>query len=348
MACPRADAFYSLHSKEAVARLKRLPKAAPPADDPGPSQLDLNFRRFRAQLEAEGFFRRSPLCDALYLGSIVLLVGLGTLLAADYPWLATLLLGVGMQQAGWIGHDYVHGRGAASWWAGRITGTVNGFSSTWWSDKHNTHHVYPNHVGIDRDITLEPVFYLSPTRKSEDSPLRRFQHFYFLPLYSILYVSWRQQSLLYAWRTRNVGELCALVVAYSWLFGALPLRVAVGSVLLGGFLVGVVVTATHQSEEMIPKSDRSRYDFVRDQFVTTRDAVAGHRWVGWLWGGMQYQLEHHLFPTMPKYYYGTVAPRVRRFAEENGLEYRSEGAWSILYTNFCTMRKWALAPPIDD
>jgi hypothetical protein len=83
-----------------------------------------------------------------------------------------------MEQAGWLGHDYVHGRGAGSWWLGRILvsdsgerklgpdmfstqgGVVNGFSSAWWSEKHNAHHVYPNLFGVDSDIANDPVFHL--------------------------------------------------------------------------------------------------------------------------------------------------------------------------------------------
>ena len=60
-----------------------------------------------------------------------------------------------MQQTGWLGHDYVHGRGDGCWKMGRLLGgVVNGFSSEWWSDKHNTHHVFPNYMGIDTDIQV--------------------------------------------------------------------------------------------------------------------------------------------------------------------------------------------------
>lgn len=50
----------------------------------------------------------------------------------------------------------------------------------------------------------------------------------------------------------------------------------------------------------------------------------------YIWGGMQYQLEHHLFPTMPRYKYRQLVPLVKRFAEENGILYRATGQWKIL------------------
>ena len=59
-------------------------------------------------------------------------------------------------------------------------------------------------------------------------------------------------------------------------------------------------------------------------------AIAMNRYV---WGGMQYQLEHHLFPTLPRYKYRQLVPLVRKFAEENGIEYRATGQWEIIKDN---------------
>lgn len=53
----------------------------------------------------------------------------------------------------------------------------------------------------------------------------------------------------------------------------------------------------------------------------------------YVWGGMQYQLEHHLFPTMPRYKYRQLVPLVRKFAEENGIKYRATGQWEIIKDN---------------
>jgi len=65
----------------------------------------------------------------------------------------------------------------------------------------------------------------------------------------------------------------------------------------------------------------------------------------WLWGGMQYQLEHHLFPIMPKYYYATVKPRVEKFAKDNELSYRTESQLDIFSRNFNTLKKFAQVLP---
>ena len=137
--------------------------------------------------------------------------------------------------------------------------------------------------------------------------MRSYQHVYYLLVYSLLYISWRLQSLENAWGNRKHLELATFAVNYFWLF-CLPWYVALGAVLLGGFLVGVVVTATHQSEEIFKelrmramfisiltllRKDR-KFEFVRDQFLTTRNAYISNPVLQWLWGGMQVCLQIHL------------------------------------------------------
>ena len=65
----------------------------------------------------------------------------------------------------------------------------------------------------------------------------------------------------------------------------------------------------------------------------------------WLWGGMQYQLEHHLFPTMPRYKYPKLMPQVKAFAEENNLDFRITNEWELLKRNVDNYRRVATLEP---
>ena len=69
------------------------------------------FNELRDKLAEDGFFKREPLKEAWALFQVVALYASGTFLAYSHPIIATILLGLGMEQAGWLGHDYVHGRG---------------------------------------------------------------------------------------------------------------------------------------------------------------------------------------------------------------------------------------------
>jgi fatty acid desaturase len=128
-----------------------------------------------------------------------------------------------------------------------------------------------------------------------------------------------------------------MTVNYLWLM-YLPLQVSILSIFIGGWLVAEIVTATHQSEEILTEES---WNFVEDQLRTSRDVRLNNFFLNWLWGGMQYQTIHHLFPTMPKYYYGSIVPKVERFCKENGLVYRTSTALEIFRMNYETMKKFA-------
>ena len=343
------DAFYSLHSQDAIDRLSRLSRTAlaTPLKAGELSPIDAqtrSFRNLRTRLIREGWFRRSVAWEAFYLLSVYVLAALGTYFAyTAHPVLAVLCIGLSMQQAGWIGHDYVHGRGVYQRWFGRVmSGSINGFSPTWWSSKHNTHHVYTNHVGIDVDIENDPVFHLFYPDQGDDVFFRRFQHLYFVPVAAFLFVSWRVQSLSHTIRTSHVQEMAVMLLNFTWLC-SLGLPIAFFSIYLAGGLVAVIVTATHQSEEMLPPVhlNPAHYNFVQCQFATTRDARCGGVLMEWLWGGMQYQLEHHLFPTMPKYRYARLCKVVEEWAHSEGLDYKAESVWQIWKRNYDTLRLFA-------
>jgi fatty acid desaturase len=151
------------------------------------------------------------------------------------------------------------------------------------------------------------------------------------------YVLWRRHSLASAIQRKDKKELALLAVHYGWLFGFLPLSVAISSVLLGGFLVGALVTATHQTEEIMYEQAGQ---FVDIQFRSTREAdVDGME--RWLWGGMDTQLVHHLFPTMPRYRHHQARPVIQRWAEENGYDFRISTSKEIIEKNWTHLKQMA-------
>jgi fatty acid desaturase len=355
------DAFYSLHSAEAIARLARLPRSkAVPAAIRGkeplpPTQAALNFRKLRAQLAKDGWFKPNLFWEFFYISSCILMAAGGTVAAVHgWTWTAITLIAFSMQQTGWVGHDLIHGRGTLKREMGYLlTGPINAFSRHWWSHKHNTHHVFTNYLGVDADVENDPVFHLFFPDEKDDVLYRKMQHWYFVPVASLLYFSWRSQSLQVAVASRQWRELAFFALNYFWLY-QLGWAVALGSIYFAGFLVAIIVTATHQSEEMIDLSSSQpsevaapggAYSFVECQFATTRDAKTSDPFTEWLWGGMQYQLEHHLFPIMPKYYYAQAAPIVEKFAKDNGLDYRVDTQIQILKRNINTLKFYAQQPP---
>eukprot|EP00045_Choanoeca_perplexa_P003029 m.28306 g.28306 ORF g.28306 m.28306 type:complete len:387 (+) comp11824_c0_seq1:105-1265(+) len=332
------DHFYSLHSEKAIAQLKRMRPMETKEDVPETIALDESFRQLKSKLENDGWWQRNFFWEILLLVPVVAMVVVGTLLAWTYPVLSTIILAVAMQQAGWLGHDMTHARNSAynDGLLRYVSGWINGFDRNWWSDKHNTHHVLTNHVNYDPDIHVQPILFLWAPIKSMDHALRKYQHLYFPLPYSLLYVSWRWESFKFALAKRDWTTLIlALAPSYIWL-ACLPLAVSIGSVLLGGFLVAMVVTLSHESEDMLLDREPS---FSKNQFLTTRNIECPDWITEYLFGGMQYQLEHHLFPTMPRYKYRLLTPTVRAWAKANNLEYKSDSLGVMLHDHVQTLKK---------
>lgn len=330
------DAFYALHSKDAITTLKRMPKKPVSDSDIPRDDISRSFEELRQQLLRDGWFERPWLNETIrYVIPTFTLLIVGWMISATHPLLATFMLGLGMQQAGWLGHDWSHGRDFIPMTCGRIVAAIsNGFANSWWSHKHNTHHVFPNRMGIDSDVHNEPVMHLWRPSPEYDKWWRPFQPVYFVLAYAFLYASWKMQSIQFVLAKALWSERVPIVIHYALLL-TMPWYVALGSILLGGWFVALVVTVNHQPEPML--ETESRYNYCVDQFVTTRGVVCPDPFTEFFFGGMQYQLEHHLFPIMPRARYPALRPIITEWAKKHGMEHKLSGIVEIAKLNYKVM-----------
>lgn len=343
------DAF---HSKKGQAMYQRLPRSIPAtaaaleASATPYSRTELNFRKLRAELEEAGWWDRDIMREAQLLAIWMALTVGAALTVEAAPPLSTFLLALSMTNAGWLGHDYIHGIDAFTDNMRPFVAVAGGLGATWWSDKHNKHHALTNEIGVDEDIATDPFLYCYAPDPANDSPLRRIQHLIFFVPFSALFALWRIDTLkvaveaVEAKRPDAKNELWCLLAHYFVLLTVFPLGVWVPAVFLSGLMSALIVTPTHQSEELF---DEYQPDWVTAQFESTRNAVMTNPFSEWLWGGMQYQLEHHLFPSMPRSNYPKLRPILMKFAEENQIPggYRESGEFEILYMNWDLYRKVA-------
>ena len=140
-------------------------------------------------------------------------------------------------------------------------------------------------------------------------------------------------------------ELFGLMGHYAILLTVFPVSVWLPAILLSGLLSALIVTPTHQSEEMF---DSYQPDWVSAQFLSTRNAVTTNPFSEWIWGGMQYQLEHHLFPSMPRHRYPALRVKLIEFAKQNNIPggYRESNEFEILVMNWKLYRQVAHADAI--
>mmetsp|Transcript_15741 Transcript_15741/g.22387 ORF Transcript_15741/g.22387 Transcript_15741/m.22387 type:complete len:234 (-) Transcript_15741:160-861(-) len=207
-------------------------------------------------------------------------------------------------------------------------------------------------MGVDEDIATDPFLFTWAPDPKHDSPLRKIQHWIFYIPFSFMFALWRVDTMkviveaVEQKRPDAKKELWSLLAHYAILLTLIPFNVWVPAVFISGFLSATIVTPTHQSEELF---DEFQYDFVTAQFLSTRNAVMTNPFSEWLWGGMQYQLEHHLFPSMPRSKYPKLRTILQKFAKENKIPggYRESGEFEILKMNWDLYRKVAEADPVE-
>jgi len=351
------EVMDGFHTKKAMKMLERLPKTKPATAAileeaaPHDSKTQIAFRKLRGDLEAEGYWKRDMRHEYKLLGIWGSLVAGAAFTARSIPKLSTFLLGLSMTAAGWLGHDYIHGIDTFAFKLRNFAGFAAGLHPTWWSDKHNKHHALTNEMGADEDIATDPFLFQWAPSPENDSPIRKIQHLIFYIPFSMLFALWRIDSLRISVdavrqkRPGAKGELKSLLLHYLFMCTVFPHTVWIPSIFMSGLVSALIVTPTHQSEEMF---EEYQSDWVTAQFQSTRNAVTNNPFSEWLWGGMQYQLEHHLFPSMPRSKYPSLRKRLIKFAKDNVIPggYRETGEFKILKMNWDLYRRVAKADPV--
>jgi fatty acid desaturase len=255
--------------------------------------------------------------------------------------LTAVFLGVMFTQLGYLGHDVGHKQVFRSrrvtYAFGVLAGNAGiGLSYGWWMDKHNRHHAHPN--DLERDPDVRPgalVFDASQRRRRRGlgSVLTSAQAWLFFPMLLLeglhLHVAsfralrsgavrtrWLEGSLLLV----HVGTYVGVVALVLPLWQALAFIALQQAVF--GLYMGVSFAPNHKGMPIEGPDDH--WDFLRRQVLTSRN-VKGSPVVDVALGGLNYQVEHHLFPSMPRPSLRRAQPLVRAFCHERGVRYVETG-----------------------
>jgi linoleoyl-CoA desaturase len=247
-------------------------------------------------------------------------------------------------------HDAVHGSYSKSRWVNKVmsyTLDIVGGSQWLWQHKHNIlHHTYTNIAAMDDDLETFGMLRLSPEQPRR--PWHRFQHLYAFPLYSLLTLSWVTFADFRKFFTRRIGdyrlpkptasEATLFFLTKMFYFGymvLLPLffhpvlhvlLAFVGIHLVLGLMISVVFQLAHTGEgTSFPQPDSSTGRLPREwavhQIETTADFAPNNRLVSWYLGGLNFQVEHHLFSRISHVHYPKLQPAVERTCRELGIRY---------------------------
>ena len=267
-----------------------------------------------------------------------------------------LVMGLGLSGIGLcIMHDSNHEAFSDKKWVNKLFGysmNVVGFSSYNWKMQHNVlHHTFTNIYGLDEDIDDKPFLRLSPHGKIKKH--HKFQHIYAPLLYCFATISWffikdikqlkvYRNSRVTAKETResvlNIPVTIITKIVYLFYVLALPLILGVNIwTVLAGFLImhmvaGLIITTIFQLAHVVEgpehhnADEREMIENTRavHQLKTTANFAMKNKLVTWFAGGLNFQIEHHLFPTICHVHYTKISKIVRETAREFGLPYHHQ------------------------
>jgi linoleoyl-CoA desaturase len=293
---------------------------------------------------------KSAVIGAWLVASYLLLV------FAPIPlWAAFLLaasLGTAMAAVGFnVTHDANHDAFSRIKWVNSVLShamDLIGGSSYVWRIKHNViHHTYTNISGIDDDINLYPWGRLAPGQRR--LKMHRLQPFYIWPLYGMLGIKWHFDDVLTVITGKVNGQKVrrpdgvelACLIGGKLLFVGWALVVpmlaghawwtVLGMYFFTEFVMGVVMSLTFQLAHCVEEAqffptpataeEGQFQSWARHQIETTVDFAPRNFLITWYMGGLNFQIEHHLFPRISHVHYPKLAPIVKQVSDEFGVRY---------------------------
>lgn len=295
-------------------------------------------------------------------------------------WLMYTIMGLGMSGIGMsVMHDANHGAYSAKPFVNTILGyTLNlvGASAFNWRIQHNVlHHTYTNIHTHDEDIREHLIFRMSP--HTQPKPWHKYQHLYALPLYGLMTISWmltkdykqmiqyHRQNLTAKMTDSYAREVAILIVTKVFYIGymfVLPLmftklawwELGIGVFIahyITGFLLAVIFQLAHVVEETeFPTHNDAltvENQWAIHQLETTANFAPKNWLLNWFAGGLNYQVEHHLFSNICHVHYPKIAPIVEETAKEYGVAYNIQPTmWAALRSHLHFLRTLGTQPAV--
>jgi len=289
---------------------------------------------------------------SLYLTPYFLFLGL------DFPWWAQLLLtivmGIGMAGVGMnVMHDANHGAYSSKKWINKIMGgsmyilAGNVYN---WQVQHNVlHHTYTNIHGHDEDLEAGRILRFS--EHSKWHRLHKFQHYYSIFFYGLLTINWvltsdfmqtkryLKQKLAYGKLPKPITQWSTLVITkiiYAGIWIVIPIlffNIAWWKILIGFFVMhyvaGLILSIVFQLAHIVEQTDMPLPDntgsmkntWAIHQLFTTVNFSTKNKVMNWFTGGLNHQVEHHIFPNISHVHYSKISKIVKETAKEFNLPY---------------------------
>jgi fatty acid desaturase len=303
------------------------------------------YAELKRVIKQQGLLDKQP---AYYTYKILLTLGmlalsLTFLLVTANLWLQLLnavYLAFVFTQIGFIGHDFGHRQifgDARKNAIGSLIFTLTlGTSGELWIRTHNQHHANPNNADLDPDIDVPVLAFTGEEARRKKGIARfivKYQAYFFFPITCLLAFSQRVRGIHFVLRKQGkhtVAEAVCMVIHFVLYFGllfyflSLWLVVLFVTIHLGlhGLCMASVFAPNHKGMPVLDKD--SRLSFLRRQVLTARN-VKAHPLTDFWYGGLNYQIEHHLFPKIPRNKLGEAQTIIKAFCHAHSIPYYETG-----------------------
>ncbi|MSU23309.1 MAG: acyl-CoA desaturase [Opitutus sp.] len=294
-----------------------------------------------------GLFEKRPAFYGRKFAEVAVLLAVVLAAMANFDSLAVrlaaaVLLALTFTQIAYLGHDAGHHqifrqRRHNDWFGVVIVNLFIGLSYEWWVEKHTQHHDHANDLDHDPDIQFPLMVFdpqqLARPRSAVQIFCIRHQALLFFPLLTLLPYSMKWDSAQHVarpgarFRRAEIVLLLAHGLLLTWAaIGLLGVAHGVAFLLVNqaafGVLLGSAFAANHKGMPMLQALEEKSY--FRQRVATARNLRA-HPLTGYLYGGLDCQIEHHLFPMLPRHNLRRAAPLVRKYCAERGVTYYETG-----------------------
>lgn len=312
---------------------------------------------------------KSVVMLSLYLVPYVLILSVPMSGWMIFP--LAFIMGIGMSGVGMcVMHDGAHGSYSTKKWLNEMIGRtmymIGGNVFTWKVQHNLLHHTFTNIVGHDEDIGTKAVIRLSyqaPLKK-----IHRFQHIYAFFFYSLMTIAklandffqlakYNKEGITVEQKAKPKLELWKMIATKGlYLFAAIVLPLLLSSfswwLILLGFLVmhltaGMIMSIIFQmahvvenAEQPIPDIDGNiENEWIIHELNTTANFSRNSRLLSWFVGGLNFQIEHHLFPNICHVHYKKISPIVEKTVQEFGLKYNlNRTFWQAIVSHYRTLK----------
>lgn len=322
--------------------------------------LQLRVREYFKESEKSRYANTNMILKTVFMISLYFVPFILLLTVFDNPWISFLmwiLMGTGMAGIGLsIMHDANHGAYSKNKHVNKALGFLLlalGGSDVNWRIQHNIlHHTYTNVTGMDEDINPGKIMRFSP--HAERLKVHRYQHVYAWFLYGLMTLMWctvkdYRQAARYErmdlMKTQGItyGKLMTSIIISKFfyfsitlglplIFSSLPWWATILGFLSMQFIAGLVLGMIFQPAHVVPTSNypvpddsgNIDADWAVSQLFNTANFAPKAKLFSWYVGGLNFQIEHHLFPNICHVHYNKLAKIVKETAEEYNLPYISQ------------------------